>query len=84
LQTPAEVRIEEIMEVTLPLAKMTTAEKLRLMETLWRDLSRDEEQFESPGWHGEVLRDRARRVKQGKESFMDWETAKRQLRDRAK
>jgi len=63
---------------------MTIAEKLRVMETLWRDLTHDETQFESPKWHEEVLRDRAARVKQGKESFMAWETAKRQLRNRVK
>ena len=63
---------------------MTIAEKLRLMETLWSDLTRDEERFESPAWHGEVLRERAARVKQGKESFMDWEMAKKQLRNRVK
>lgn len=72
------------MEITLPLEKMTIAEKLRVMETLWADLSRDQEQFDSPKWHGDVLHERAERVKQGKESFMDWETAKRQLRKRAK
>jgi hypothetical protein len=72
------------MEITLPLEKMTIAEKLRVRETLWSDLSRDEAQLESPEWHGAVLRERAARVKQGKESFMDWETAKRQLRNRVK
>ena len=72
------------MEITLPLEKMTIAEKLRVMERLWIDLTRDEEQFESPEWHGDVLRERAARVEQGKESFMDWETAKMQLRNRVK
>jgi hypothetical protein len=70
------------METTLPLDRMTIAEKLRAMELLWADLSRDEAQFNSPEWHGEVLHDRAARVKEGKESFMDWETAKQQLRDK--
>jgi hypothetical protein len=70
------------MEATLPLDKMTVAEKLRAMETLWADLSRDEAQFESPAWHGDVLHDREEKIKSGKESFMDWETAKKQLRDR--
>jgi hypothetical protein len=32
--------IEKKMEITLPLEKMTIAEKLRVMESLWRDLSR--------------------------------------------
>jgi hypothetical protein len=72
------------MEITLPLQKMTIAEKLRVMETLWSDLTRDEQRFESPEWHGEVLRERAVRVKQGKESFMDWKTAKKQFRRRVK
>jgi len=70
------------MEITLPLHKMTIAEKLRMMETLWSDLSG--KPFESPGWHGEILRERAGQVKQGKVSFIDWQTAKKQLRSRVK
>ena len=54
------------------------------MEALWVDLSRDPARLASPSWHGEVLRDRARRVQEGREQFVDWETAKRQLRDRHK
>jgi len=77
-------RVKEKMEITLPLEKMTTTEKLRAMESLWSDLTRDEEKFESPDWHGDVLRERAARVKQGKETFLDWETAKKQLRKRVK
>ena len=72
------------MEVTLPLKKMTTAEKLRVMETLWSDLTRNGDAYDSPAWHEEVLRQRAKRVKQGKESFIGWEAAKRQLRRRVK
>jgi hypothetical protein len=44
--------------------------------------SRDESQLESPAWHEKVLRDREAKIKSGKESFMDWEAAKKQLRDR--
>ena len=60
---------------------MTREEKLAVMEELWADLSRDEAQVESPAWHGDVLRERAEAVKSGKETFMDWDTAKKQLRD---
>jgi hypothetical protein len=70
------------MEVTLPLDKMTVAEKLRVMELLWADLSRNDAQLESPAWHEEVLRDREVKIKSGAEKFMDWETAKKQLRDK--
>jgi hypothetical protein len=72
------------MQIALPLEKMTVAEKLRAMELLWSDLTRDEEKFESPAWHGKVLRDRAARVRDGKESFLPWEKAKTQLRNRVK
>jgi hypothetical protein len=65
------------MEAILPLSQMSVAEKLRAMEAIWADLSRDETQLESPAWHGDVLRDRDERVKSGNESFMDWETAKK-------
>lgn len=72
------------MQATLPLDRMTKEEKLRVMEELWADLSRDEAQFESPAWHGDVLRERTEAVKSGKETFMDWETAKKQLREKLK
>jgi len=70
------------MDITLPLDKMTTAEKLRAMETIWADLCRHEEELESPAWHEQVLREREERVKSGKEKFLDWEVAKKQLRDK--
>jgi Putative addiction module component len=45
------------MQPVLPLEKMSREEKLRIMEELWADLSRDESQVESPAWHGDVLRE---------------------------
>ncbi len=70
------------MDITLPLDKMTTAEKLRAMEALWADLTRREEELESPAWHEHVLKERESRVQSGQEAFIDWETAKKQLRDK--
>lgn len=70
------------MPVELPLDKMTIAEKLQAMEALWADLSRDSAQVPSPSWHHDVLREREQKVAGGKEKFLDWETAKKQLRDR--
>jgi hypothetical protein len=63
---------------------MSVAEKLRAMEMLWADLSRDEAELESPAWHEDVLRDREAKIKSGKESFMDWEIAKKRLRKQLK
>ena len=70
------------MNISLPLDKMTTAEKLSVMETLWTDLSRDPDALASPAWHGEVLCERESRVAEGQESYQDWDTAKKELRKR--
>ena len=51
------------------------------MEELWTDLTRNEKEFESPAWHAKVLQEREDRVKAGRESFIDWDTAKKQLRE---
>jgi hypothetical protein len=60
--------------------QMPRAEKLKLMEALWEDLSRPEADFESPVWHAEELAETERRLAEGKEQVLDWETAKRVLR----
>ena len=70
------------MDATPPANQTSVAEKLRDMEALWAESSRDEAQFESPAWHGDALRDREEHIKTGRESFMDWEAAKKQLRER--
>ena len=70
------------MEAVLPLAQMTTEEKLRAMEALWADLTRHAEAFESPAWHADILRARDQRVAEGKETFENWDEAKRELRER--
>ena len=68
------------MDITLD--KMTVPEKLRLMETLWADLSRHEAAMELPAWHADVLRETAQRAAEGKETAIGWETAKKELRER--
>ncbi len=70
------------MDVVLPLDQMTTAEKLRAMEALWADLSRNADSLESPAWHADVLRERDQRIAEGKEPSADWDDAKRRLRER--
>jgi hypothetical protein len=70
------------MSITLPLDQMTTAEKLRIMEDLWTDLTRKEEEFESPAWHERILKEREDRVRTGEEQPNEWEVAKKELRNR--
>jgi len=71
-------------EIESELDAMTLPEKLHLMEALWANLSRREESLASPARHEDVLRERQARVKSGEAAFVDWETAKQQLRERLK
>ena len=64
----------------LEIQQMPRQEKLKLMEALWTDLSRDEAELESPAWHGDALRETADRVARGEEKLLIWKQAKAKLR----
>ena len=66
-----------IEEMALQLPR---AEKLRLMEALWVDLSEQDERLDSPLWHEAALRETEERRDDGKEAVVAWEDAKKQLR----
>lgn len=69
------------MSVSLPLETMTVEEKLQAMEALWADLNRNAQDVQPPAWHGKVLQDIEVAIERGEESYEDWETVKKQLRD---
>jgi putative addiction module component (TIGR02574 family) len=71
-----------VKRVELPVSRLSLAQKLDLMETLWADLSRDEKKLESPAWHKTVLEDREKAFKAGKVSASDWEEAQKRIRKR--
>ena len=70
------------MSVTLPLNEMSLLEKLRMMEALWEDLSRNSDALDSPAWHDTVLQERERRIAEGETHFSDWDLAKADIRNR--
>lgn len=72
------------MATILPLKSMTRLEKLQAMEELWADLAKNEDQFESPAWHEQVLKEAQRAYQSGEAKFMDWDEAKENLRRRAR
>ena len=61
--------------------KLPRLEKLRLMESLWADLTQpDDELVDSPSWHESVLRETEQRLAAGQEEMLDWDEAKRRIR----
>ena len=70
------------MEFTLPLEKMSIEEKIRTMETIWDDLCRKADSISSPSWHEDVLIEREERIKKGEEEFVDWSSAKKNIRNK--
>ncbi len=70
------------MEITLLLEKMSIEEKIRAMETIWDDLCRKADSISSPSWHKKVLNERGERIKKGEEEFVDWSSAKKNIRNK--
>jgi hypothetical protein len=64
----------------LEIQRLPRQEKLKLMEMLWVELTRDEAELESPTWHADALREASERRTHGKETLLDWEQAKAKLR----
>lgn len=76
------LRYTEFMSFNLPLKDMSLQEKLAAMESLWEDLSRTPEAIESPAWHKDILDERRQRLAEGQSRFIDWETAKADIRNK--
>jgi len=70
------------MSFNLPLKAMSLQEKLAAMESLWEDLARTPEAIESPAWHKDLLDERRQRLAEGQSRFIDWETAKADIRNK--
>jgi hypothetical protein len=70
------------MQNTIDIKHLSREEKLKVMEDIWDDLSRDEKEVESPNWHQTALKETERRLSSGHEKIMDWKTAKKELRKR--
>ncbi|MGA2245411.1 MAG: addiction module protein [Verrucomicrobiota bacterium] len=64
----------------LEIQQLPRQEKLKLMEMLWAELSRDEAELESPAWHADALRETIECRARGEETVLDWEQAKEKLR----
>lgn len=70
------------MQSTIEIGHLSREEKLRVMEDIWEDLSKDEIEVESPNWHQDALQKTKLRVDSGQETIVDWKSAKKELRKR--
>ena len=61
--------------------QLPVADKIRLMEVLWADLSVCDSDYESPRWHRSVLQETDARFAAGEEEAIDWADAKKRLRE---
>jgi hypothetical protein len=66
----------------IEIQNLSRKEKIRLMEAIWADLSKEEEELESPEWHRQALQETEERLASGEEKLIDWKTAKALLLNR--
>ena len=58
------------------LKKLSTAERLHLMDFLWETLLEDAEKLSSPNWHGEMLRERIAKIEKGEAKLISLDELK--------
>ena len=58
---------------TLEIKKMSTKERLQVMEALWDSFMEEESEIESPEWHRVILEERKRKIENGKAEFISLE-----------
>jgi len=71
------------MEKRFEVNDLSIPEKIQLMEELWNDLISSSD-YELPEWHTEELRRRQNAVAEGKESYLDWNEVKKNIRKETK
>ena len=60
---------------------LSKIEKISIMEKIWADLTSNEDSIEIPDWHIQALEETEKRIKEGKEHFLNWESAKEAIRN---
>ena len=60
---------------------MPLHEKLQVMEAIWDDISRAETNLEVAQWHKDLLDERERLIAEGKAQFLEWDEAKKKIKE---
>jgi len=69
-----------VLEFNGVVYRLSKAERLQAMEWLWASLSKEQQDIESPEWHGEVLTARQSKVDSGEAQFLTVDQLKDRLR----
>jgi len=59
--------------------RMTGAEKMEIMELLWRSMFAEPAKIPSPSWHRKILAQRLSKVEAGKGEFLTFTQLKKRL-----
>ena len=68
------------MDLLQNIHDLPRVEKIKVMEFLWEELTLEEKELDSPGWHKKALSETEKRMMEGKEKVIDWSEAKQLLR----
>ena len=70
--------------ISLQLKDMSLNEKFMAIEMIWDDICRNSSNFPSPNWHENVLKERDLKIASGEDGLINWEIAKKQMRNSRK
>ncbi len=56
--------------------KMSILERLQAMEELWDSLCHEDQEIDSPAWHGDILEDRKKKIQKGEAEFISLDDLK--------
>ena len=71
-------------EIVKEITKLGLSEKLILVEDIWDDIARNNEQVPMPEWQKMELEKRYRDYKNGKLNLYNWEDVHKRLRNKYK
>ena len=61
--------------------RLPKLQKISMMEKIWEDLSKGPQGLDVPEWHEQDLEKTQQLTDTGEAKFLDWEEAKRQIRE---
>lgn len=68
-----------VLKLQKEVSQLSKAERLEAMELLWSSLSKEQQDMDSPEWHGKVLAARQAKVDSGKGEFLSMALLKERL-----